>query len=321
MNRSEYFDFIEAKLSLLATRIELRGRLNLLDLNLHSENFYRDFFNVLFGWKLENLNIIQPNAAGIDLIDRTNKILIQVSASTIRKKVESALAKAPSTCKGYFFKFISISKDAKNLRKKVFPNPNNLIFSPNDDIYDISSLLKHICGMEISEQRKIYDFIKGELRNEPDPEKVDSNLTHIINILSREDWSKGEMFVVTRAYDIEAKISYNQLDSARVLIDNYKIHYSRIEKIYADFDKQGANKSLSILNGIRTEYLNFDPSTSPDHLFYSIINKVAKKIRESANYTPLPDEELILCVQILVVDAFIRCKIFKNPVGYANARS
>ncbi|MCI5163690.1 MAG: hypothetical protein D3917_17080, partial [Candidatus Electrothrix sp. AX5] len=116
-------------------------------------------------------------------------------------------------------------------------------------------------------------------------------------------------------YDIEIKISYNQLEKAEVLIDDYKVHYHRIDKVYSEFDKQGVNKSISILNGIRTEYLALGKNLSPDHCFFSIFDKVIHKIRDSANYTAIPDEELMLCVQILVVDAFIRCKIFKNPSG------
>ncbi len=321
MNRSKYFDFIEGKLSLLATRLQVRGGLNILDLNLHSENFYLHFFSVLFGWELQNLNAVQQNAAGVDLIDTARKIIVQVSATATKQKIESALAKAPSTYKGYSFKFISISKDAKDLRAKTYSNPHNLTFLPANDILDITTLLKSICSMDIDRLKDVYEFLKKELKNEPDPEKVDSNLTTIIIILSKEDWSKGTSGFETVPYDIEAKISYNHLDAARVLIDSYKIHYSRIDKIYSDFDRQGANKSLSILNGIRTEYLTLSSADSPDQCFFSIIEKVSKKIRASANYTPIPDEELELCVQVLVVDAFIRCKIFKNPIGNADARS
>jgi hypothetical protein len=38
-----------------------------------------------------------------------------------------------------------------------------------------------------------------------------------------------------------------------------------------------------------------------------------KIIEESSNYRVLPFEELEMCVDILVVDAFMRCKIFENP--------
>jgi len=175
--------------------------------------------------------------------------------------------------------------------------------------------------MDIDRLKEVYEFLKKELKSDPDPEKVESNLSTIIKILSKEDWSQGALGFEIVPYDIEAKISYNQLDTARLLIDDYKIHYPRIEKIYSDFDRQGANKSLSILNGIRSEYIALGSVDSPDQCFFAIIEKVTQKILASDNYTPIPDEELKLCVQILVVDAFIRCKIFKNPLGNTNARS
>jgi len=167
--------------------------------------------------------------------------------------------------------------------------------------------------------RAVSEFLKKELRSDPDPKKIESNLAAIIKLLAREDWSKGAPVFEIVPYDIEAKISYNQLNSARVLIDDYKVHHTRIRKIYEDFDKQGANKSLSVLNGIRTEFLNLGPVGSPDQYFTSLIERVCRKIRASSNYTHMPDEELVLSVQILVVDAFIRCKIFKNPLGTNDA--
>jgi len=321
MNRKKYFDFIESQLSMLATRIEMRGRLNILDLNLHSENFYLHFFNLLFGWDLKNLNTEQHNVAGIDLVDPTNRIVAQVSATATHQKVESALNKDLSKYHGYSFKFISISKDAKNLRTKTFANPHTLIFSPDKDIFDIPSLLVFIAELDIDRLKAVYEFMKKELKGDPDPEKVESNLTTIIKILSKADWSQGGAGFETVPYDIEAKISYNELDAARVIIDDYKIHYPRIAKIYSAFDRQGTNKSLSILNGIRTEYIALGSDGSPDQCFFSIIEKVVQKIRASANYTAVPEEELALCVQILVVDAFIRCKIFKNPLGNSDASS
>lgn len=321
MNRQQYFNFIEDKLSFLAFRIERRGGLNILDLNIHSENFYLHFLNLLFGWELQNLNVVKKNAAGIDLVDVTNKIIVQVSATATKQKIESALAKDISSYKGYAFKFISISKDAVRLRTKAFLNPHNLTFSPADDIFDIPSLLKIIFAMNIDQQKEVYEFLKKELKSVPDPGKIESNLTTIIKILPGVDWSQEATGFETVPYDPEIKISYNQLNTARELIDDYKIHYHRIDKIYTDFDKQGVNKSLSVLNGIRTLYLALSAKVSPDQRFFSIIKKVMQKIWASANYTPIPDEELELCVQILVVDAFIRCKIFKNPPGGADARS
>ena len=278
MNRSTYFNFIEEKLSLLATRLEMRGRLNILDLNLHSENFYLHFFNMLFGWKLQNLNTVRQNAAAIDLVDATNKIIIQVSATATRQKIESALAKkALSAYASYSFKFISISKDAKDLRAKTFSNPHNLTFLPANDIFDIHTLLAIILAMEIDRQKDVYEFLKKELKSEPDPEKMESNLTTIIKIISKEEWSQGVLDFEKVPFEIEAKISYNQLNTARSLIEDYAVHHHRIGKIYSEFDRQGANKSLSILKRIRTEYIKLGSVESPDQRFFRLSKKLSRR--------------------------------------------
>ena len=224
--------------------------------------------------------------------------------------------------KGYSFKFISISKDAKNLRTKTFSNPHNLIFSPAEDIFDIPSLLKIITAMDIDRQKEVYEFLKKELKSEPDPEKVESNLTTIIKILSKEDWSQGALGFETIPYDIEAKISYNQLDTARVLIDDYKIHYPRIDKIYSDFDKQGVNKSLSILNGIRTEYLS---SWTQLVLLTSVFFRLSKKLFRRFGRVPItrlcPKKNLRYAFRFLLLMLSFDAKYSKILLGNTNAHS
>jgi hypothetical protein len=321
MNRSHNFNYITHRLSALAAEIELRGKLNILDLHIHSENFYLHFFNELFGWKLQNLNAIKPNATAIDLIDQANKIVVQVSATATKDKVESALTKDLSAYTGYAFKFISISKDAGALCSMTFANPHNLAFIPRSDIYDIASILKAILVLDIDEQRRIAYFIKKELGPEVEPQKLESNLATIINILAREDWSQDASALETIPFDIDKKIEFNKLKAARGIIDDYNIHYGRVDRIYSDFNAQGANKSISVLAAIRHYYMTNNARLSDDDLFFKVIDCVVDKIRNSANYTAIPDEELDLCVNILVVDSFIRCKIFKNPKGYADAAS
>ena len=45
MNRTEYFNYIEEKLNILSYRIKNRGKINLLDLNIHSETFFADLID------------------------------------------------------------------------------------------------------------------------------------------------------------------------------------------------------------------------------------------------------------------------------------
>lgn len=316
MQRSVYFNYIEDKLSILATRINNRGRLNILDFHNHSENFYAHFMNELFEWQLINKNLDVQNVEAIDLVDDTAKIVIQVSSTATKTKIQSALSKKFSNYSGYRFKFISISKNATKLRKLKYTIPTGIVFNPVSDIYDNAGILSLISSFSISKQKEIWDFIKLELGNEPDTKKVESNLAKIINILALEDWNNSGGHYQTIPYDINKKIKYNSLKSASKTIESYALHFNRIDNIYKEFDAIGNNKSHSVLKAINRFYIKAIELFSGDNLFFHIVNRVIQLIQESSNYEAIAVEELELCVDIIVVDAFIRCKIFENPEGY-----
>lgn len=63
MYRPRYFNYIVSKLSALKAEIELRGKLNFLDLHHNFENSYLFFFNELFGWDLQNMNAVRVTEA------------------------------------------------------------------------------------------------------------------------------------------------------------------------------------------------------------------------------------------------------------------
>lgn len=320
MNRAQYFDYIEERLNTLATRIHSRGKLNILGLHVHSEDFYLHFFNKLYGWNLTNLNNKLQNVEAIDLVDNSSKIIVQVSATSTKEKIESTLQKDMlKTYNKYNFKFISISKDASALRKRTYANPHGVTFVPLNDIYDTISILNYIKSLDIDNQKIIYQFIKNELGNEVDIVKLDSNLAMVINILSKEDWDIQDSLDSIDSFEIERKISFNNLSTVKYIIDDYKVHYNRVDKIYSEFDFMGNNKSSSVLGTIRIEYIKAMNTVHDDDLFILVLNKIQEKTLQSANCNQIPIDELELCVNILVVDAFIRCKIFENPKEYKYA--
>lgn len=317
MNRNLYFDYIDEKLHVLARRIETRGKLNVLDFHMHSENFYLHLFNLLYGYQLENLNSKIQNVEAIDLIDYSNKIIIQVSATCSKQKLESTLEKKIlEKYNGYSFKFISISKDASRLRTRQINNPYSLNFIPDEDIFDITSVLNDVMSKAAEEIKKIYKFIKNELGGEVDIVRLDSNLASVINILSKEKWDDANKSDSVNSFEIERKITYNDLLNSKGFITEYCQFYGKVDQKYSEFDAMGVNKSNSVLATIKREYLKLKGTATADQVFLFVIERMKNKVLESINFDEIPIDELELCVDILVVDAFIRCKIFENPLDY-----
>lgn len=200
--------------------------------------------------------------------------------------------------------------------KKPFKNLHNISFDIKNDIIDITYILKKVDSLNIDDQKRNYEFIRKEL-GEVDVVKLESNLSTIINLLAKEDLNNPDNTLQTNAFEIDKKITYNDLNNAKIIIDEYRIYYSSVNKKYNELDKMGYNKSMGILAKFQKEYAKIKTDIiTPDDLFFKIIENIISEIEKSANFSPIPNDELELCVNILAVDAFIRCKIFENPEQY-----
>ncbi|MFC6648319.1 SMEK domain-containing protein [Paenibacillus rhizoplanae] len=136
MNRDFYFTYINEKIELLSLRIKSSGKLNILNLNIHAEFFYRDLCCLLFELNLENQNTLDQNSEAIDLIDDVNKIIIQVSSTDSKQKINDTLAKnkiLDYKKQGYNLKFLFFS-DAKRLKTQKFNNKYDINFDASRDI-------------------------------------------------------------------------------------------------------------------------------------------------------------------------------------------
>jgi hypothetical protein len=263
------------------------------------------------------MNAQRQNVEAIDLIDIKNKIIAQVSSTISKQKVEKSLNKSLlAKHSGYTFKFVGITEDINNIRNaKSFLNPYNLMFDPQKDCYDVAAIVSAINEKSVNDIKIIHDFICEEIDIPLAQEKVESNLAKIIVMIADvdlEDVYPPE----TIPFNIDNKISFNKLSKTKTIINDYKQHYSYIDKIYTEFDSIGSNKSLSVLNKLRRIYLKNRDIKDADRCFFKIVEDVILHIKQSLNDPLLSSEELEMYVEIIAVDAFVRCKIFENPEAY-----
>lgn len=164
MQRVDYHNQITLRFNILKALINSSSQLNLYDVHIHCENFYLHLLKLIFDWKLENLNVYNRNSPGIDLIDLENKIMIQVSATCTKEKIDASLNKIDRTkYKGFRFKFISISENAEKLKKKSYVIGDDIFFDQMNDILDVDTLLKHINVCDIDKVEAIHDLILKEI--------------------------------------------------------------------------------------------------------------------------------------------------------------
>lgn len=81
-------------LSHIVNKVYLHNHLNLQDINILLENFFRDILNIIYKDRsFKNLNSLKENFASIDLGDDKNEIAIQVTSTTSLSKVKKTIEK------------------------------------------------------------------------------------------------------------------------------------------------------------------------------------------------------------------------------------
>lgn len=315
LQKEQYLSDIIDKLTGLESNVELRGLVNLLDLHVISEDFYVGLLNLVYGWSLHNANESLQNTPGFDLVDTKNKILVQVTGSCTKKKIDHSLNGISNVYKDFHFYFAPIVNDAKKQKGYKYKAPHNIIFNPSDDILDIHSIVNKIKSeTSIDKVEEIATFIQKNIRPSiPDPTLLDSGLEYIIIHLADSDFE--ESIIDTKEFAIEAKISFNNLSgSAKGLIEEYKAYYINVQRIYDAYADQGKAKSKAVMQKLHKIYLSLKLHKSGDDLFEAIGEEIINQINFERISDKLSKEELEMCVDILMVHAFMECKIFEKPL-------
>lgn len=218
------FNDIEEKLNFLAYRIKERAKLNLLDINIQTEIFCVDLLNLVYGWNLVDINREKSNAQAIDLIDKTNKIIIQISSIDQKRKIEMSLqASIMLSFQQYTFKYLCLASNADKLRKMKYSNPYNIRFNPKEDILDISKIINEILYLSIEQQEKIKLLIENEF-DKMASNIIDENENSLVDELEKafERIKNSDNEDLTLADKAQKKYSENYMHKMDELIKNRK---------------------------------------------------------------------------------------------------
>lgn len=173
----------------------------------------------------------------------------------------------------------------------------------NEDKYPVS-LLK--------EWKKNHEsiYLHEQLRNT-------SLLTYAINAIADADFDNINTDDSSlQSFDISGKIVYNNIKRNKSLIEEYSEYYGKINSLYGELEEQGNGfKKEKLLRNIRTIYLKTkgkytEDASEPMIIIQAKADDILDDVEsELLSLLKNSNEDNIFAISIVMVDAFMRCKI------------
>lgn len=180
----------------------------------------------------------------------------------------------------------------------------------NEEIYTVEVL---------KEMRKNHEssYLTQKMNNNP------SMLKNTINAIADLNFENFDISEVRNAFNPQSKIDYNAVGRNASLINEYKIYHKKINSLYDELELQGSIKKEKLLGFVKLIYLEvvgkYTLNSSnrislirenADNIIDDVYDKLNEKVRESDFW----EEDIILGIRLIMVDAFMRCKILEEPV-------
>jgi hypothetical protein len=150
-----------------------------------------------------------------------------------------------------------------------------------------------------------------------------SMLKNTITALSNIDLTKYPEEPVANIIDPEEKIKFNNLQKNSHFIKEYRVYHTKLNVLYKELENQGSLVKEKLLrfikltyDKIKSSYVGNSPDTlrvvqeNSDAIFDEVYNQLYAELADSQIW----DEDIVLGLNIILVDAFIRCKILEEPV-------
>lgn len=161
ITRGHLIGQIVDNLARLQEQVSLRTKLGLTDLNVYTENFFRDLLNIVCDLDLESENDERSNAPGIDLRDATTRLGVQVTSTATSQKVNETLRKAAALKprpSGVRILIVGKKQSTYTIDK---PLARKFKFVESD-IWDITNVGRMLVGLPIDALKKAYDCVSAD---------------------------------------------------------------------------------------------------------------------------------------------------------------
>ena len=166
INKEVYLKTIAENLALLSREVSILNAVNLYDINIIAEDFFPGLLNLIYGYELKNANHLEKNAPAIDLIDRKNRIAVQVTSDNSSTKIRHTIAEFNKNQAYHLYdRLVVLILTQKKKYSSDFDTQGLFSFEKTRDIWDVEKLIKDIRELETVQIKKISDYLSEELCN------------------------------------------------------------------------------------------------------------------------------------------------------------
>lgn len=123
-------------------------------------------------------------------------------------------------------------------------------------------------------------------------------------------------------FDPKLKMTHNAIKRNVAVIQEYKVYHHKINVLYNELELQGSIKKESLLRNIKMAYTEVKGHyvldsqreldvirENSDNIIDDVYEKLYTKMEESDYW----DEDIIFAIRLIMIDAFMRCKILEEP--------
>lgn len=287
---------------------------NLHDEAIAAENVFREILNATYGWNLTNANAANPLTAGYDLIDDEARILVQVSKDDSSEKMRHSFSAldAPSF-QGYTFKFMMLVARHRRYAKQFDP-PQGIHFDVQKDVLDISSLMNYLRNLPLETVREVHELVERHMESAVDVRSIPTCLGKVVRALIPKSFESCGGLGGATVFRIEAKIETNHLGAYRRRITEAAAYSHLITELYDAYASAGTYDGQAILASLADDYDRL-VAREDDSLavFDGLVDVLLGRLADDAAVSDIPYEMRLRCVNIVLADAFMRCRIFEGP--------
>lgn len=180
----------------------------------------------------------------------------------------------------------------------------------NVELYTVSALQEMKGSHESS-------FLNQKINKNP------SMLKNTINAIAGITLEDIEETSNLKAFYPREKIVHNSVKRNISLIQEYKVYHQKVNSLYDELELQGSIKKEKLLNNIKVIYTKIKGNYTldsenqikvirqhSDDIIDDVYDYLYSKLEESS----LWDEDVVFGIRLIMIDAFMRCKILEEPI-------